>query len=71
MQRSTMQEVIAAPQVGGIVRLTGFILRATLVIEPAGTAIMAPVFCRDFALAQGFGMRCSIRSRPSAMQALT
>ena len=32
MQRSTMQEAIAAPSVGGIVRLTGFILKATLLI---------------------------------------
>ena len=28
-QRSTMQEATAAPQMGGIVRLTGFILRIT------------------------------------------
>lgn len=48
MQRSTMQEAIAAPKVGGIVRLTGFIVRTTLVIELAGAAVMAPVFCRDF-----------------------
>lgn len=27
MQRSTMQEAISAPKVGGIVRLTGFILK--------------------------------------------
>ncbi|MGN0972930.1 MAG: TrkH family potassium uptake protein [Aristaeellaceae bacterium] len=48
MQRSTMQEAIAAPKVGGIVRLTGFIVRTTLVMELAGAAIMAPVFLRDF-----------------------
>lgn len=29
MQRSVMQESISAPKVGGIVRLTGFILRTT------------------------------------------
>ena len=33
MQRSTMQEAIAAPSVGGIVRLTGFILKTTILIE--------------------------------------
>lgn len=33
MQRSTMQEAIAAPKVGGIVRLTAFILKSALVIE--------------------------------------
>ena len=48
MQRSTMQEAIAAPKVGGIVRLTEFIVKATLLIELLGAAVMAPVFCRDF-----------------------
>ena len=33
MQRSTMQDAISAPQVGGIVRLTRFILRGTFLIE--------------------------------------
>lgn len=48
MQRSTMQEAISAPKVGGIVRLTSFIIKTTLLIELAGAAFMAPVFCRDF-----------------------
>lgn len=48
MQRSTMQEAIAAPKVGGIVRLTGFIIKTTLTIELLGAVFMAPVFCRDF-----------------------
>ena len=47
-QRSTMQEAISAPKVGGIVRLTGFIIKITLSIELLGAAVMAPVFCRDF-----------------------
>ena len=50
MQRSTMQEAIAAPKVGGIVRLTGFIVKATLLLELLGAVVMAPVFCRDFGL---------------------
>lgn len=50
MQRSTMQEAIAAPKVGGIVRLTGFIIRTTLVLELAGAVLMGPVFFRDFGL---------------------
>lgn len=33
MQRSTMQEAIAAPKVGGIVKLTGFVLKATLILR--------------------------------------
>ena len=52
-QRSTMQEAISAPQVGGIVRLTGFILRMTAVFEIGGAVIMSPVFIRDFGWAKG------------------
>lgn len=48
MQRSTMQEAIAAPKVGGIVRLTGFIVKATLIIEAVGAMVMLPVFCKDY-----------------------
>lgn len=50
MQRGTMQEAIAAPKVGGIVRLTGFIIKASLCIEALGAACMMPVFCRDYGL---------------------
>lgn len=48
MQRSTMQESISAPKVGGIVRLTGFILKTTFSIEALGAFCMLPVFFRDF-----------------------
>ena len=48
MQRSTMQESITASKTGGIVRLTGFIVRATLIIELVGALIMMPMFCMDF-----------------------
>lgn len=50
MQRSTIQEAISAPKVGGIVRLTGFIVKTTLTIELLGAIVMAPVFCRDFGM---------------------
>lgn len=53
MQRSTMQESISATQVGGIVRLTGFILRAMLAIELLGAIFMAPVFCEEFGMKKG------------------
>lgn len=53
MQRSTMQESISATQVGGIVRLTGFILRAMLTIELLGAICMAPVFCEEFGMKKG------------------
>lgn len=52
-QRNTMQESISAAQVGGIVRLTGFILKTTLALELLGAAAMAPVFIRDFGPARG------------------
>ena len=52
-QRSTMQEAISAPKVGGIVRLTGFILRMTILFELLGAAVMAPVFCRELGLWKG------------------
>ena len=48
MQRSTMQDAISAPQVGGIVRLTRFILRGTFLIELLGALAMLSVFCRDY-----------------------
>ena len=48
MQRSTMQDAISAPKVGGIVRLTCFILRGTFLIELLGALAVLPVFCRDY-----------------------
>lgn len=52
-QRSTMQESISAPQVGGIVKLTGFILKTAIIVELIGVVAMAPVFCRDFGFVKG------------------
>ncbi len=48
MQRSTMQKSIAAPKVGGIVRLTGFVLKATFLFETLGAVAMMPTFIIDF-----------------------
>lgn len=53
MQRSTMQEAISAPKMGGIVKLTGFILSTTAVIELLGAAVMAPVFIKEFGAGKG------------------
>lgn len=52
-QRSTMQEAIAAPKVGGIVRLTGFILKTTIIVELVGAMILTPVFSREFGIGKG------------------
>lgn len=56
MQRSTMQDAISAPQIGGIVRFTGFILKGIVIIELLGAAIMASVFIRDYGFGEGLWM---------------
>lgn len=53
MQRSTMQEAIGAPQVGGIVKMTGFMLKGVLLIELTGAVMLAFRFCRDFGIGKG------------------
>ena len=70
MQRSTMQEAISASKVGGIVRLTGFIIRTTLCAELLGAAVMAPVFVRDFGV-RGLWMALFHAVSASATRALT
>ena len=71
MQRSTMSDAISAPQVGGIVRMTEFILKTALGIEILGALLMLPVFVKDLAFLRVSGMRCSIRSPHSATRVLT
>ena len=44
-QRYAMQESVAAPQVGGIVRMTKFIVSVTAVFEGVGMVLLATVFC--------------------------
>ena len=48
MQRSTMQDAISAPRLGGIVRLTRFVLKGTLLIELIGALCMLPSFCGEY-----------------------
>ena len=56
MQRSTMQDAVSAHHVGGIVKFTGFILKATLLAELLGALVMAPVFAGDYGLLKGLWM---------------
>ena len=49
-ERSAMQDAISAPVVGGIVRLTRFILKGTFLVELVGALALLPVFCRDYGL---------------------
>lgn len=53
MQRSVMQDSIAAPHVQGIVRLTRFILCSTLLLELIGALLMLPSFAAVFGAARG------------------
>ena len=52
-QRWVMQESISAPQVGGIVRMTGFILKTAFAIEGVGALMLALRFCPEFGLGRG------------------
>ena len=53
MQRSVMQESISAPQVGGIVRLTRFIILAAFCMEAAGALLLLPAMTASFGLEKG------------------
>ncbi len=69
-QRSTMQEAIAAPNVGGVVRLTGLFCGS----PPCLNWPVLHCCCRHFApimVCAGSGTRCFIPFRRSAMPALT
>ena len=48
MQRSTMQDAISAPQVGGIVRFTGFILKGIFLFELLGALALMTVFAPEY-----------------------
>ena len=52
MQRTTMQEAVSAPQVGGIVKMTGFI-KTSLCIELIGALALSPAFIKDFGWIKG------------------
>ncbi len=51
--RGTMQDSISAPNVGGILQLTKFILKMTAAIELTGAVLLYPVFCREFGPIKG------------------
>ena len=53
MQRSVLQESISAPQVGGIVRLTRFIIVTAFGIELLGAALLLPAFIPEFGPGRG------------------
>lgn len=51
--RYVMQNSISAPQVGGIIRMTKFILIGTLMIELTGAVLLAFRFCPSLGLSKG------------------
>ena len=48
LQRSMLQDTISAHQIGGIVRMTGFLFRTVFLVELAGTLLLLPAFCRAY-----------------------
>ncbi|MCR4996071.1 MAG: Trk family potassium uptake protein [Butyrivibrio sp.] len=50
MQRQTMQNAISAPQVGGIVKLTRFIIKISFIVELMGAVLLMPVFVPEYGL---------------------
>jgi len=55
-QRSTIQEALAVPQLGGIVRLIRFILCFTGGVELLGACFLLPVFIPQYGIFQGLWM---------------
>ncbi len=53
MQRNTMKEAISAPNVGGIVKMTGFILGSMFLFELLGAVSLAIAFCPEFGFWKG------------------
>lgn len=47
MQRSVMSDSVSAPQLGGIVQLTQFIIQGVVLIEGIGAVLLAPTFIKD------------------------
>ena len=51
--RATLQSALSAPHIGGIIRLTSFIFKATIIIEMIGALLMFPRFMKDFGITKG------------------
>ena len=48
LQRSILQDSFSAHQIGGIVKMNGFIFKVALICEACGALLMLPTFCRDY-----------------------
>ncbi len=49
-QRATMQDAMGVNKIGGVVRLTGFIVKGIIIVELSAAIIMMPVFIADYGL---------------------
>ncbi|MBR6474784.1 MAG: Trk family potassium uptake protein [Lachnospiraceae bacterium] len=54
-QRLVMKDAISADRVGGILKLTKFIIRFTIIFELIGCLIMYPVFSKEYGAINGLG----------------
>jgi trk system potassium uptake protein TrkH len=53
MQRSTLQDSLSAPKLGGIVRMTGFIVKGVFLIESIGALILMTRFIPAYGISRG------------------
>lgn len=47
-QRSMLQDSISAHQIGGIVKMTGFVFKVAMITEVSGALLMLPTFCGKY-----------------------
>ena len=46
--RNTMKEAISAPNVGGIIGLTRFVIKGVFIVEAIGAVLLSFVYCKDY-----------------------
>ena len=51
--RSTLQEAVSAPNLGEILKYTGFICTGTVIFEAAGAILLSPVFISEYGFLKG------------------
>ena len=47
-EREAIKEAIAAPEIGGVIKMVKFIVKGVLIVELVGALIMMPVFIKDY-----------------------
>ena len=48
LERSMLQDTISTHQIGGVVKMTAFVFKVTLLAELAGALLLMPVFCKSY-----------------------